>query len=109
MELEKRIAQCLKAAVDNNEAAGLSVLVRKDGREVAFAIAGDAQKGVQPLRRDHMFRLFSQSKPITAAAVVLLAERGIIDLMDPVSKFLPGFRGQQVITPEGLVPAICWA
>ncbi len=105
MELVKRIAQCLQAAVDNNEAAGLSVLVRKQGQEIAFAAAGDAVKGKTPLRRDHMFRLFSQSKPITAAAVVLLAERGIIDLMDPVHKFLPGFRNQQVITKDGLVPA----
>ncbi len=92
--------------MDNNEAAGLSVLVRKNGQEVAFAIAGDAEQKKQQLRRDHIFRLYSQSKPITAAATVLLAERGIIDLMDPVSKFLPGFCKQQVITPDGLVPAL---
>ncbi|MBR4068249.1 MAG: beta-lactamase family protein [Clostridia bacterium] len=107
MKLEQRIHECLEAAVKNHEAAGISVLLRRNGQEVCFTAAGYAKlKDQQPLRRDHIFRLYSQSKPITAAAVVLLAERGIIDLMDPICKFLPGFQNQQVITDEGLKPAM---
>ncbi len=107
MNVQQRVTQCLEAAVANHEAAGLSILVRKDGREVFYTSAGFANKEAEtPIRRDSIFRLYSQSKPITAAAVVLLAERGTIDLMDPVEKFLPGFRNQQVITKDGLVPAM---
>lgn len=105
-QLEQRVLDCLKAAVANNEAAGLSVMLRKDGREIFCTATGHADVANSvPLRRDHIFRLFSQSKPITAAAVVLLAERGLIDLMDPVCKFLPGFYNQQVATENGVRPA----
>lgn len=105
-QLEQRVLDCLKAAVANNEAAGLSVMLRKDGREIFCTATGHADVANSILlRRDHIFRLFSQSKPITAAAVVLLAERGIIDLMDPVCKFLPGFYNQQVATENGVRPA----
>lgn len=105
-KLQQTVQNCLNAAVRNNEAAGLSVMLRKDGREIFCTTAGHADiAGCIPLRRDHIFRLFSQSKPITAAAVILLAERGIIDLMDPVCKFLPGFHNQQVVCEGGVRPA----
>lgn len=45
------------------------------------------------------------TKPITAAAVMILLERGEIDLFDPVSRFLEGFRGQMVCEGGSLVPA----
>lgn len=55
----------------------------------------------KPMARDTIHRLFSQSKPITAAAVMLLVERGEIDLCAPVETFLPGFKNQQVLTESG--------
>ncbi|MBE5801795.1 MAG: beta-lactamase family protein [Clostridiales bacterium] len=107
MTLQQRITDCLNAAVNNNEAAGISVMIRRNCEEILFTSAGCADRAKQlPIRRDNLFRLFSQSKPITAAAVVLLMERGLIDAMDPVEKFLDGFRNQKVLTPEGLVPAV---
>lgn len=107
MTLQEQVTRCLEAAIENNEAAGLSVMVRKAGRELFYTGTGHASREAKtPIRRDSIFRLYSQSKPITAAAVMVLVERGIIDLMDPVEKFLPGFRQQKVITAEGLVPAM---
>lgn len=107
MKVQQQVTRCLDAAVANHEAAGLSVLVRKDGEEVFYTAAGMANQEEQRLiHRNSIFRLYSQSKPVTAAAVMLLVERGIIDLMDPVEKFLPGFRCQMVITEKGLVPAV---
>ncbi len=101
-----RVQACLEQAVANHECAGISVLVRKNGQDVLFAAAGHADIATgKTVQRDHIFRLYSQSKPITAAAALLLVERGQLDLMDPVEKFLPGFHGQQVITADGLVPA----
>ncbi|EKQ56867.1 MULTISPECIES: serine hydrolase [unclassified Clostridium] len=44
------------------------------------------------------------SKPITAAVVMILLERGEIDLYEPVSKFLPGFKEQMVQKGDSLVP-----
>ena len=43
------------------------------------------------VKPDSLFRIASMTKPITGAAVMLLAERGELKLSDPVGKFLPGF------------------
>ena len=47
---------------------------------------------------------FSMTKPITAAAAMILFERGVIDLADPVSRYIPGFADQMVSVPGGLAP-----
>ena len=107
MNIEKRIHACLTQAVENHECAGMSVLVRKNGQDVLYTAAGHADiASGKTMARDQIFRLYSQSKPITAAAALLLVERGVIDLMDPVEKYLPGFANPKVYTPEGPVPAM---
>ena len=107
MNIQEQVARCLAQAVENHECAGISVLVRRDGQDALYASAGYADReSSSPVRRDSIFRLYSQSKPVTAAAAMLLVERGVIDLMDPVEKYLPGFRGQKVWTVQGLVPAV---
>ena len=106
MNINQRVQACLEQAVANHECAGMSVLVRKGGREAFFAAAGHADVTAgKPVERGSIFRLYSQSKPITSAAAMILMERGQLDLMDAVENFLPSFRGQQVWTPEGPVPA----
>lgn len=103
MNLKNRVLDCMEAAMANHECPGLSLLVMKDGQEALYAEAGYADlASARPVRRDSIFRLYSQSKPVTAAAAMLLMERGVIDLMDPVEKYLPGFRNQRVWTKEGL-------
>lgn len=104
--LEQKITDVLQRAVDHQEAAGYTVLIRQHGEQIAYAQAGHADRETQrPVARDSIFRLYSQSKPVTAVAVMMLIERGLLDAMDPVSDFLPGFANQQVWTPDGLVPA----
>ncbi len=98
MSLQETIQKILAASVDSKECAGANVLVRRDGEEVLYAQAGmaDIEKG-QPIRRDNIFRLYSQTKPVTAAAVMILVERGLIDLLDGVDKYLPGFQNTRVV------------
>ena len=97
MKLHDQITEILETAVKNGECAGVNVLVRLHGQEVLYAQAGmaDVEAG-RPIRRDNIFRLYSQTKPITAAAAMLLVERGQIDLMDGVDRYLPGFRNPQL-------------
>ena len=108
MTLHDRITEILASAVENGECAGVNVLVRRYGEEVLYTQAGMADiAGGRCVQRDSIFRLYSQTKPVTAAAVLLLVERGQIDLLDGVDKYLPGFRGMQVVNDKGeLVPAI---
>ena len=102
MTLHDRITDILAAAVENSECAGANVLIRRHGEEILYTQAGmaDIAEG-RLIQRDSIFRLYSQSKPVTAAAVMLLVERGLIDLMDGVDKYLPGFRNPHRVDAEG--------
>ena len=104
MTLHDRITAILAAAVENRECAGANVLIRRHGEEVLYAQAGMAniEEG-RPIQRDAIFRLYSQTKPVTAAAAMILVERGVIDLMDGVDKYLPGFRNPKVVDENGCI------
>ncbi len=102
MTLHDRITDILAAAVENRECAGANALIRRHGEEILYTQAGmaDIAEG-RLIQRDSIFRLYSQSKPVTAAAVMILVERGLIDLMDGVDKYLPGFRNPHRVDAEG--------
>lgn len=104
MGLKEKLTVCMERAVENHEAAGYNLLILRDGEELCYAQAGkaDIQSG-KPVSRDSIFRLYSQTKPITAAAVMILADRGQIDLLDGVDQYLPGFRNPRVVSPDGSV------
>ena len=104
MSLRDQITDILAASVENRECAGVNVLIRRHGEELLYTQAGmaDIEEG-RLIQRESLFRLYSQTKPITAAAVMLLAERGLIDLMDGVDKFLPGFRNPKVVDAQGVI------
>lgn len=69
--------------------------------ELGFA---NIEKAV-PTNQDTIYRMFSMTKPITAVATMILYERGLLNLLAPVSDYLEGFKDQMVITDAGLVPA----
>ena len=101
-----QIKKVLRAGIENNELAGANMLVIKDNKEIFYHEDGFADREVgAPIKRDSIFRLYSMSKPVTAAAVMILLERGEIDLYDSISKFLTGFKEQMVDTGNGLIPA----
>jgi len=50
----------------------------------------------KPISPDTIYRLFSNSKPITCTAALILYERGAYLLSDPVSDYLPEFKDMQV-------------
>lgn len=108
MSLQGKLSACLRQAVENHEAAGVSLLILKEGSELCHVREGYADMAAgKELRRDSIFRLYSQSKPVTAAAVMILADRGIIDLMASVDQYLPGFANPRVVEADGSVrPAI---
>lgn len=108
MSLTEKITKCLSDAVKNREAAGISVLIRRYGEDLCFASAGMSDiAGERPVERDSIFRLYSQSKPITAAAAMILIDRGMLDLQAGVDQYLPGFRNPRVVNADGtVVPAL---
>lgn len=101
-----RLGELLKESVHAGQIAGGNLCVLHKGEEVYYAEAGYADiAGGKKIARDSIFRLYSMTKPITSAAVMLLLERGVLDLLDPISKYIPTFAKIRVVTPEGDVPA----
>ena len=104
-ETRNQLQRIMDQAVKDEQIAGMNMMVVKDGREEMYLQCGFADKAKgKAIERDTIFRLFSMSKPVTAAAVMILFERGVIDLADPVSKYIPGFADQMVSVPGGLAP-----
>jgi CubicO group peptidase (beta-lactamase class C family) len=90
----------LRRMVDGNILSGVSsaVLVGRD--LVDLDCAGWADKEAQiPLRTDHLFRVFSNTKLITSCAVLLLFEEGRLRLDDPIETFIPQLGNRRVLRP----------
>lgn len=99
------LQETLRRSIDDNEIAGGNIMLIKDGSEIFYHEDGFANREAgTPIARDSIFRLYSFTKPITATAVMILLERGVIDLFDPVGKFIPGFRNQMAEDGGKLVP-----
>ncbi len=100
----ERITDMLKGQVKDG-IKGCAACVLKDGHPIYKSWQGMADEARNiPWTEDTIVRLYSMTKPITAAAAMILLDRGQLDLNDKVSWFIPGFKGQKVWTEDGLVP-----
>ncbi|GGH87900.1 CubicO group peptidase (beta-lactamase class C family) [Pullulanibacillus pueri] len=100
-----QVKKLLRKSIAEHHIAGGNLLVVKEGEEIFYHEDGFADKEAgHPIQRDSIFRLYSMSKPVTATAMMILLERGDIDLLEPVSQFLDGFKRQVVNENGQLVP-----
>ncbi|RLS39826.1 MAG: class A beta-lactamase-related serine hydrolase [Planctomycetota bacterium] len=91
----------LQPFIDRQELAGAVYLVANKERVLTLGAAGFADiSKKKPMRADSLFWIASQSKPITAAALMLLVDDGKVKVEDPVEKYLPEFRGQMVVVEK---------
>jgi CubicO group peptidase (beta-lactamase class C family) len=91
----------LADAVEKKQIAGGVALLARDGRVVYLRAAGQADvEAGRAMTPDTIFRIASMTKPITSAAALMLADEGRLALTDPVSRFIPEFRGQKVLVPK---------
>jgi CubicO group peptidase (beta-lactamase class C family) len=91
----------MQCYVDGNILSSVSsaVLVGRDLVDVNYA--GWADKEAQiPLRADHIFRVFSNTKLVTSCAALLLFEEGRFGLDDPIEKFIPQLGNRKVLRPD---------
>jgi CubicO group peptidase (beta-lactamase class C family) len=77
--------------------AGCQVMVSRGGVPAYFRSFGqmDIERN-KPMQEDTIFRIYSMTKPITSVALMMLFEEGRFQLNDPVSRFIPSWKGQQV-------------
>ena len=95
----------IKAKIEGDEIKGASLCVIHKGDTVYFRQFGmaDVARNI-PMTKDSIFRCYSMTKPVTAAAVMSAVEKGLISLSDTVDMYLPGFRDQKVLKNGKLVP-----
>lgn len=91
----------LKQYVDEQKIAGILAALYRHGKPIYFSCHGCADLAVQrPMRPDTLFRLFSMTKPVTAAAVMALWDEGRFQMDDPVRRFLPAFEQLEVFAGQ---------
>lgn len=78
--------------VDDGRLAGWLLTVSRNGRLAHVSSCGqrDMEAGL-PVTVDTLWRIYSMTKPLTSAAVMMLYEEGALALTDPVSAFIPSF------------------
>ncbi len=92
---EPHVAGSLQPFVDGSKLAGAVVLVADRDKVLTLEAVGFADlEARKPMRPDTLFWIASQSKPITATALMMLVDEGKVRLDDPVEKYLPEFRDQ---------------
>jgi CubicO group peptidase (beta-lactamase class C family) len=98
----ERLNRGMQRYIDDGLFAGIVTLVARKGQVVHLEEYGYqdlASKKVIEL--DTIFRIYSMTKPITAVALLMLFERGLFQMGDPVSKFIPAFKDTKVLSADG--------
>ncbi len=90
--LVRHVAQTAEYDLTHGKAFGSAYCVMQDGQVVYERCFGhtSADGGV-PVTADTLFRLASMTKPVTAFAALILVDRGLLRLSDPVTAYVPAF------------------
>jgi CubicO group peptidase (beta-lactamase class C family) len=100
------LAPRMQHFVDENVMAGAVMLVGYKDKICDLEPVGYSDLGAKkPMRVDDLFWIASMSKPITAAALMMLVDEGRVGLDDPVAKYIPEFRDVQVAQADGTLIA----
>ena len=93
-----RIRPAMQKFVDLKKVPNIVTLIAREGKIVHFEALGylDVENKI-PVTKDAIFRLYSNSKPIAGLAVMILNEEGLLNLDDPVSKYIPAFKNPVVL------------
>jgi CubicO group peptidase (beta-lactamase class C family) len=92
----------LQAHIDRGDIAGAVAAVVRDGRLVYLEALGyrDLGRGA-PMTADALFRVYSMTRPVTALAILMLQDDGLLHVDDPVARHLPRFAAQRVMADDG--------
>lgn len=92
-----RMRKTMAGYVERGVVPGLVWAVDRGGETHVEAVGSQAFDDPTPMRRDSIFRIASLTKPVTAAAAMILVEEGRLRLDDPVDQWLPELAGRKVL------------
>ncbi|HEY3789383.1 MAG TPA: serine hydrolase domain-containing protein, partial [Urbifossiella sp.] len=94
----KGTALVLEPFVADGKLAGAVVLVADKNKVLDLGAVGYANiENKEPMKTDATFWIASMSKPITATALMILVDEGLVKLDDPIAKYLPDFHRLMVV------------
>ncbi|RZJ32612.1 MAG: class A beta-lactamase-related serine hydrolase [Brevundimonas sp.] len=97
-----RLRSYMSGMVAGERIAGGSILLLRHGKVATFDCFGAARLDTRrPVEADTLFRIYSMTKPIVSAALMILYEQGLWSLDDPVTRFIPEFERLRVFVGEG--------
>ena len=98
----KLLDAAMDKAVDDGQVAGIEIMAVRHGKIADLHWHGLASIAANtPIARDTIFRLYSQTKPMTGVGMMILYEKGLWKLDDPVTKFIPEFANLKVLAGTG--------
>ncbi len=98
----KRLDAGMKAVVDNKQLAGIATVVARRGQVVQQLTYGHADIAAdKPMQMDSIVRIYSMTKPITGAALMMLYEEGKWRPSDPIWRHIPEFKDLKVYAGDG--------
>jgi len=101
-----RIDQMLERRIAAGQMSGAVAIVARKGKIVHLTAKGVADlESKQSVTPATMFRVASMTKPVTSVAVMMMIEEGKIRLNDPVSRYIPEFKGQKVAVAAPAPPS----
>ena len=101
-KLALNIEKTAKYDIDNNNVFGSSYYVFQKGNTEYKKHFGSVGIGnCESVNDNTIYRLASMTKPVTAVAMQILSERGLISLSDPVKRYLPEFENIRVVSLDG--------
>ena len=86
----------MQGLVEKGHLPGVTTMLVRHGKVVNFEVHGKKGFDGPPMTKDTIFRIYSQTKPVTGVAMMILFEEGKWTLDDPVSKFIPEFANLRV-------------
>jgi CubicO group peptidase (beta-lactamase class C family) len=92
-----RLRAAMAGYVERGEVAGVVTLLSRRGAVHAEAIGAQDLATGMPIRRDTIFRIASMTKPVTAAAAMILVEEAKLRLDEPVDRWLPELADRRVL------------
>ena len=92
-----RLHDALAGHVSPGGVPGIVALVSRHGETHVEALGRQSLEVDAPMRRDTIFRIASMTKPITAAAALILVEQCRLRLGDPVDELLPELANRRVL------------
>ncbi len=92
-----RLSNCMQAYIDRGQTGGILTLIERKGQLAHLHKCGFQDVASQkPLAFDHIFRIYSMTKPIVSTALMMLYEQAKFQLSDPIHQYLPEFKDVKV-------------